>query len=187
MPPRPSRRRDAALGAALGALAVLAAQRLAAARRSPDQGSGSGGESSGGAAADAAEAIAANIDAVIQRLAQSTSAVDERVKLFASLIESRRAALDAAGVASSAALEAGLLADKAAGAKARLALAEERWKQELGKLEAAANSATQVPLKIGDRAPDFKLLEASGSTVSLGDLLSQGASSVLLVFLRHFG
>lgn len=179
-----SRRRAAALGAAAGALGVLVVQRVIA-KVSAEE--GTGGSEGRGSAAAAAEAIASNIDAVLQRVAESSSAVDKRVLLFAPLIESRRAALDAAGVESSVVLEAGLRADKATEAKERLATAEARWKQELGKLEAAANTTTQVALKIGDRGPDFRLLEASGSAVSLGDLLSQGASSILLVWLRHFG
>ena len=39
-------------------------------------------------------------------------------------------------------------------------------------------------LKIGERAPDFRLPSLDGGTVALSDLRGQTA---LLVFLRHLG
>ncbi len=41
-------------------------------------------------------------------------------------------------------------------------------------------------LRIGDRAPDFELVDLSGCPVRLTSILRDGAH-VVLVFLRHMG
>lgn len=107
--------------------------------------------------------------------------------------EARRAALDAGGFGSSAALDSALAtasqegSEAAKTAEAGLKEAEERWKHILQGLEAEANTELKTPLRIGQPGPDFRLQSSFGKPISLGDLLAQGPSSVLLIWLRHFG
>lgn len=43
----------------------------------------------------------------------------------------------------------------------------------------------QIPLQVGDRAPDFQLMSSTGTPVRLRDARRRGA--VVLLFWRHFG
>lgn len=150
---------------------------------------------------DSAAAVSAAATALAQRVEEALAKVEgsdkdpgERVKLLGPLIEAQRAALDGAGFESFAAYEAAVQAlqpggaPEAESATARLARAEARWASLLGGLEEQANCDLSMPLRSGDAAPPMDLVEAkSGAKVSLPELLSEGPSSVLLLFMRHFG
>lgn len=45
---------------------------------------------------------------------------------------------------------------------------------------------TKDELKTGDAAPDFKLTDVKGNSISLTGILDKG-HRVILVFLRHLG
>jgi len=128
---------------------------------------------------------------VVTQVEQSTEEPGLRVKKLGPLIERQRAVLAAHGVKSfkeydsllASASDAEVLA-----ACQRLEKEQEKWSSVLAGLEAGANLNCAQPLKLGEAGPEFRLLEAaSGSMVSLSQLLSEGPSCVVLVWLRHFG
>ena len=62
--------------------------------------------------------------------------------------------------------------------------AEQEWKDGW-KLGPQRVRWTEIPLQVGDQAPDFELLDSSGEVLSLSD--SWANSPALILFWRHYG
>lgn len=140
--------------------------------------------------------LAEAIEEALAKVEGSSEAPDIRVKYLGPLIEKQRVVLEAHGIKSFKDYEsekelfaAGGEVDHAlTAANARLSRAEQKWRSVLNGLEGDANTDMQPKLKIGDPGPAFELLEAeSGKMVSLADLLEEGPSCIIIVWLRHFG
>eukprot|EP00929_Paragymnodinium_shiwhaense_P105535 TRINITY_DN70593_c0_g1_i1.p3 TRINITY_DN70593_c0_g1~~TRINITY_DN70593_c0_g1_i1.p3 ORF type:complete len:151 (+),score=27.38 TRINITY_DN70593_c0_g1_i1:72-524(+) len=134
--------------------------------------------------------VTEHIHAALDSVTSSTDEPAARAKLFAPLIEQRRAALEEGGFASSVQYADALGQSTDAGARAaaaRLQLAEEDWRSVLSDIDADANQGVQPQLSLGDLAPEFRLNSTQNGPVALRDLLAQNPSGVLLVFMRHRG
>ena len=66
----------------------------------------------------------------------------------------------------------------------QLEAAEQEWKDGW-KLGPQRVRWTEIPLQVGDQAPDFKLPDASGEILKLSDFWAE--SPALILFWRHYG
>lgn len=140
--------------------------------------------------AGVAGALADAIADVVEKVKSSDAKPDDRAKFFGPLIGRQHAVLEASGIATFAEFELAartVVGPAVTAATKRLELVEGEWRGILDRVEADANHDVKPHLIIGEFAPHFSLLEASGGRVSLADLLAEGPSSVLFVFNRHFG
>lgn len=141
------------------------------------------------ASRDLAEAIEESLAKV-----QEAEGTDpgERVKCFGPLIGKQQAILAKHGLKSfkdyASKLDLATVEEKKDPEMKRLALAEQNWRSVLAQLEEDANTDLTPKLEVGDASPGFDLLEArSDGYVSLANLLAEGPSCIIMVWLRHFG